>query len=304
MPETFRRRERGQRNGSESFGHGRNSDRSPLPRRFFLPLPESAHNLPPLAEEFWNTVDEGLLGADLELSAPARAAIDGHVRLLLAWNSAINLTAIRTPEQIARNHVLDSLVAASTLRALGGTSVMDIGSGGGFPGLPLAIVLPLARVALVDSIGKKARFLEVAAREVSAALAAGGADAPAIAVFAERAEDLAAKPDQRGTWDIVVARAVGTVAEVVELGLPLAKRGGHVVAWKLDGGDGSLEREIAEASRVIQATGGSAPRIIPLPTTDQIGLTGHCLVVIGKRGETPQRYPRPAGERRRSPLLS
>jgi 16S rRNA (guanine527-N7)-methyltransferase len=219
----------------------------------------------------------------------------------MAWNEAINLTALRTPEQLARNHLLDSLVAAPTLRSLGGESVLDLGSGGGFPGLPLAAVLPLRAVALVDSIGKKARFLEVAAREVTGALAtAYTADVPAVTVLGERAEDLAAQRSHRETWDVVAARAVGTVAEVAELGLPLLKRGGHVVAWKHDAGDGSLEREVADAARICQAAGGSSAYIVQLPAAERMGLVGHCLVVIDKRRQTPPRYPRPAAERRRS----
>jgi 16S rRNA (guanine527-N7)-methyltransferase len=278
------------------------------------PLPESASDLAPLSAEFWDTLDAGLAAGGLTLDAAAREAIERHVRLLLAWNSAINLTALRTAEQIARSHVLDSLIALPALRSLsqprGGTveaaasGLLDIGSGAGFPGLQLAVTLPLARVALVDSIGKKARFLGVAAREVSGALTEAGRTAPDIQALAERAEDLADEPDHREGWSLVTARAVGTVAELAELGLPLAKRGGHVVAWKLDAGDGALKREVADAARIIQAVGGGPAGIIDLPAAARVGLTGHCLVVIEKRRPTPDRYPRPAGERRRAPLLS
>ena len=305
VPETSRRRERRQSNASESFGHGRISDRSPLPRRFSLPLPESASGLPPLPAEFWQTLDDGLGEADMTLPATTRDAIDGHVRLLLAWNVAINLTALRTPEQIARNHVLDSLICVAALRDLGtAANLLDIGSGAGFPGLPLAITLPSGRTALVDSIGKKARFLAVAAAHVVEALARGGLERPAITAVAERAEDLGQRPDQREGWEIVTARAVGTIAEVAELGLPLASRGGHVVCWKLDSGGGALQAEIAAARRICQAAGGGKPRIIHLAAADRVGLSTHCLVAIEKLRPTPERYPRAAAERRRSPLLS
>jgi 16S rRNA (guanine527-N7)-methyltransferase len=268
------------------------------------PLPQSASDLPELPTEFWSTLDTGLAAAEIDLPAAARAAIDGHVRLLVAWNAAINLTALRTPEQIARGHVLDSLIAVSTLRRLKGDKVLDLGSGGGFPGLPLATMLPLRRVTLVDSIGKKARFLEVAAAEVRTALGADPArdwaTIPEINALAERAEDLAATPDHREGWDLVVARAVGTLAEVAELGLPLVKRGGHVVAWKRESAETDLAREISDARRICQAAGGSSPRIERLAAAEQVGLPGHCLVIIDKRGHTPDRYPRPANERRRA----
>ena len=194
MPETSRREEMGQRNGSGAFGHGRHPDRSPLPRRFSA-LPESADDLPPLPEEFWATVNGGLATLELPLDQAALTAIDSHVRLLVAWNAAINLTSLRDPEQIARNHVLDSLICVQPLAAAGPRSVLDLGSGGGFPGLPLAATLPVERVGLVDSVGKKAKFLAVAATSVRSALDAPDASAPEIAVFAERAEDLA---DERG----------------------------------------------------------------------------------------------------------
>src|SRR6185295_6018856 len=93
------------------------------------------------------------------LEAHARAAIGDHVRLLLAWTAAINLTAIRDPVAAAREHVLDSLAALPLLRARGTPDLLDLGSGGGFPGVPLAIGLPRARTVLVESVGKKATFL-------------------------------------------------------------------------------------------------------------------------------------------------
>jgi 16S rRNA (guanine527-N7)-methyltransferase len=266
-------------------------------------LPRDASELPKLDTVFWRVLDDGLEALGLELPAAARAAIDGHVRLLVAWNARINLTALRSSEQIARNHVLDSLICVNALRRLAGRvgSMLDIGTGGGFPALPLTAVLRPRRTALVESIGKKARFLDVAAREVQRALATDETlEVPEIEVFAERAEDLAADPEQRERWDLVTARAVGTLAEVAELGLPLTRAGGHVVAWKLDTGDGSLAREIGDARRIGQACGGAAPRIVRLDAAARVGLDGHCLVAIKKVRPTPDRYPRQPSERHRS----
>ncbi|HUR16856.1 MAG TPA: 16S rRNA (guanine(527)-N(7))-methyltransferase RsmG [Candidatus Limnocylindrales bacterium] len=290
---------RGQRNGSESFGHGRHSDRSSLLRR--NTLPDSPAELPELPAEFWRTLEDGLLLLDLTLSPPARAAIDAHVRLLVAWNEQINLTGLRTPQQIARHNVFDALLALPLMSGWkGAKSLIDIGSGGGFPGLPLALTLPLERVALVDSIGKKQRFLSVASVAATDALRTAGAEPPQIAALAARAESLAADPEQRETWDVMTSRAVGSVAEVAELGLPLIRRGGRVVAWKRDAGDGSLQREVADARRIVQACGGVPPRIVALPRAAAVGLDGHCLVVIAKARPTPERYPRDPAERRRS----
>ena len=289
-------------------------DRSSLPRptssvtsvqrRVRDQLPREARALPAQSESFWRTVDHGLIEIGLALTPGRRAAIDAQSRLLTAWNAAINLTALRTDELAARGHILDSLVAVTTLRSLAGEapSLLDIGSGPGYPGLPLAVALPARRAALVDSIGKKASFLEVVAQAAMSALRAAHEPSPEIVALRERAEDLADEPDQREAWDLVTARAVGRLAEVAELGLPLARPGGHVVAWKRDVGDGALTSEVDAALHLIHAAGGAAPEVIRLPAAERIGLGGHCLVVIAKRRPTPYRFPRPAGERRRAAL--
>jgi len=284
------------------------ADRSSLPRRASPPdrepLPRSIHELPPIEPSFWSVVDDGLAEVGLALGAGERAAIEAHVRLLLSWNARINLTALRSAEQVARGHVLDSLAALPALRNLvgPGASVLDLGSGGGYPGLPIAIALPARRMALVDSIAKKAAFLEVAASAVQDALGRAGLPAPDITAIAERAEDLADEPDQRESWDLVVARAVGSMAEVAELCLPLTRRGGSVVAWKRDAGDGALAEEVARSARICHAAGGGTPVVVTVEAAARLRLAGHCLVVIHKHRATPDRYPRPVGERRRSAL--
>ena len=290
------------------------TDRSPLPRRpppaaQRAPLPREVAGLAPLEPGFTEVFDTGLREIGLELSRAQRDAVEAHVQLLLAWNKHINLSGLRTATEIARGHVLDALVAVRALRALAGArkdvTLLDIGSGGGFPGLPLAIVLPARRAALVDSIAKKAAFLEAAAAVVSDTLRASPAPQPEIVALAERAEDLADEPDQREGWDLVVARAVGTVAEVAELGLPLARRGGYVVTWKRASdaaARAALNAEIADARSIVQAAGGAGVRVVSLAAAPKVGLEGDCLVVIRKVRPTPDRYPRPPGERRRRTL--
>ncbi len=286
------------------------ADRSSLPRRLSpsgerATLPRSADGLPPLGAEFHAILDAGLAAIPLELATQQRAAIEAHVRLLLAWNAHINLSGLRTAEQIARGHVLDALIAIPFLRSLrhraGEPTLLDLGSGGGYPGLPLAVALPARRVALVDSIAKKAAFLEAAAAVVSEALP-DSPGRPEISVLAERAEDLADEPGHREGWDVVVARAVGSVAEVAELGLPLVRPGGRVVVWKRTGDANQLKVEMEAARRISQAAGGRAPRSVPLDAATAVGLPGHCLVVIAKTRATPERYPRAPGERRRAAL--
>lgn len=266
---------------------------------------------------FWDVIDAGLGQLGETLGSGARAAIDTQARLLMAWNDHINLTSLRRPEQVARGHVLDSLAALPLLRSLAGRAgrpagsrpavrrprVLDLGSGAGYPGLPIAVALPAGSCALVESVRKKAAFLDAAAGAAMAAM--GSADQPPapISALPERAEDLADEPDQREAWDLVLARAVGSLAEVVELGLPLLAVGGHLVVWKADG-NGALAAELSAAGGVLQATGGSRPRVERADPTGSLGFPDHRLVAVRKLRPTPDRFPRPPAERRRALLLT
>lgn len=248
-------------------------------------------------------IDDGLATLQLELNAGARAAIDVHARLLRAWNAQINLTALRQPKQVAVGHVLDSLSALPLLRRLPThASLLDIGSGGGFPGVPLAAALPAVRCALVDSVAKKARFLTVAAAAVTTAMITAGQPAPSFQVLAQRAEDLAGDDRHRQQWGCVVARAVGSLAEVIELGLPLLQVGGRLIAWKSDSSDGSLQRELDASRGILRITGGRVQEVVPMAANLDAALGDHVLVVVHKERSTPNGFPRPPAERRRALL--
>lgn len=268
-------------------------------------LPTDHRTLPPLDPIFGTTLDAGLVDLGLELPSGVRAALEAQARLLLAWNDSVNLSAHRSPERIAREHVIDSLTAWSLLE--GTASLIDLGSGAGYPGLPLAAALPVPRVALVDSIGKKVRFLEAtAAAALQELRAAGQQDShpadralPAIAALNARAEDLARDPAHREAWEVITARAVAPMAELIELCLPLLRIGGRLVAWKRDDGAGSLERELAAARDVGQVCGGAS---LGIHRVTPRGLEDHRLVVIAKLRATPRQFPRPVAERRRALL--
>ena len=223
----------------------------------------------------------------MDLSPAARGAIDAHVRLLLAWTEAINLTAIREPAEVARLHVLDSLAAVPLLRAHGVRGLLDLGSGGGFPGLPIAAALGLERTLLVDSVGKKVSFLATVIR-------AAGLSAQ-VAAEQARSEALAHDPRDRGAWPAVTARAVTSLAELVELGLPLVAPGGILVAWKRE----PVAAELDAAGAALDAL-----RAGPVEVVDPgvPGLPGHRLVVVPRGGTIDPRYPRDPAERRHRPL--
>lgn len=222
----------------------------------------------------------------MEVDAAALEAIERHVRLLLAWNAAINLTAITDPEAIARLHVADSLSALDLVRAGPHGSLLDLGSGGGFPGLPLAIVLPGTRVLLVESVAKKAAFLEAARRALGLE--------ERVHVAAVRVESLA-PPSGTPAWEVVTARAIGSLADLVELALPILAPGGRLVAWKR----GDITAELEGAGRAAAALGGSEPIVRTLP--GGAGLDGHALVIVRRERPTPGGYPRDPAVRKRRP---
>jgi 16S rRNA (guanine527-N7)-methyltransferase len=255
-------------------GGGVERDREPLPTRV-----EALPELPPSYEA---ALDDGLRALGETLRPATRRAIGDHVRLMLAWTRAINLTAIREPEAVALEHVIDSLSAAPVLRARGITRLLDLGSGAGFPGVPLALGLD-ADALLVESVAKKSRFLETAVRAIDATAT--------IRVAATRAEGLAHDAAYRERWSAVVVRAVAGLADLAEVGLPLVERGGVLVAWKRL----PIEHELAVARDAIHLAGGGPVELIGSHVP---GLEDHLLVVIGKTRPSPPGYPRDTARRR------
>lgn len=275
-------------------------------------LPTDASALEPMGTAFDEALEAGLqelgLRDDEAASSVARSSYERHARLLREWGAAINLTAIRDPAEVAWRHVCDALSAVPLLRPTlsPGASLLDLGSGGGYPGLPLAAALTLARVGLLDATAKKARFLAVAGSEVERTLHSGragdaghaeGGHVPGIEAIAERAEDLAEDETERAAWDVVTARAVGSLEEVLELGLPLARVGGLVLAWKREDERGGLAVELRAAGSIIRACGGGRPDVVAVRSET---LAGHRLVAVPKLRTSPAAYPRPVSLRRAS----
>jgi 16S rRNA (guanine527-N7)-methyltransferase len=250
------------------------------------PLPTRVRDTQDLPAAYERVLDRGLVDLGIALDPAARASIDGHVRLLLAWTAAINLTAIREPAAVATGHVLDSLSAIPWLRDRAAERILDLGSGGGFPGLPVAAALAGASVTLLEPIGKKAAFLRTVVE------ATGQADR--VTVVAARAEALAADPARRAGWSIVTARAVAATADLVELAFPLLEPGGVLVAWKR----GELGAELAAARRAVDALGGGSLEVDDVAIE---GLGGHRLVRVTRGGRVPGGYPRDPAARRRRP---
>ena len=204
--------------------------------------------------------------------------------MLLEKNQVMNLTAITEPAQVATLHLLDSL--AVLLGAdFAGKTVVDVGTGAGFPGIPLAIARRDVSVTLLDSLDKRVKFLE----EVREAL-----DLQNVACVHGRAEEFAGAC--REGFDIAVSRAVASLATLCELCLPLVKVGGVFLAMKSTG----CEEEVEAARDAIRRLGGRLRESVDytIPTT----AVTHRLLVIEKRSPTPGKYPRPFAQMKKQPL--
>ncbi|GAB4513602.1 MAG: 16S rRNA (guanine(527)-N(7))-methyltransferase RsmG [Anaerolineae bacterium] len=221
----------------------------------------------------------------LTLSAEQVAAFDLYAQALAAWNAHTNLTAIIEPEAVRVRHFLDSLSLVGLVK--GSSTVLDVGTGAGFPGLPLAMVYPDVQVTLLESTGKKIKFLEHIAQQLGL---------KNVHTLNARAEDAGHLPDQRGRYDVVVARAVARMPALVEYLLPFARVGGKVIAMKGD----TAQQETQDAKHALQLLGGRLNRIesVQLPGLEQT----HYLVIIEKTDPTPAGYPRKPGIPTRKPL--
>ncbi|HWE94765.1 MAG TPA: 16S rRNA (guanine(527)-N(7))-methyltransferase RsmG [Tepidisphaeraceae bacterium] len=231
--------------------------------------------------ELWNTL---AARANVVLDASQHERLSRYLDLLFEANATMNLTRITDRAAAEVQHIGDSLTLLPYLPA-GPIVVADVGSGGGVPGIPLAIARPDAQVLLIESTKKKAVFLERAAT----ALALTN-----VRVTGERAEDIG-QSGRRQTFDVAVARAVATLDWLAEWCLPLVKSGGKVLAMK---GKRAAE-ELPLATKAIRMLGGGEPltHAVQLP-----GAENYVIIEIPKVGKSDKRYPRPATEAKGKPI--
>ena len=213
---------------------------------------------------------------------------EAYAALLLRANARLNLTRVTEPREVARLHLLDAVAAIQLLDASGAETAVDLGSGGGVPGIPLALARPDVRWLLVDSVGKKVAVL----LEFVEALGLSN-----VAVIAERAETLGQSPDHRERYDLVAARACAALPVLAELALPLLSVGGTLLAWKGPLGEGDDELRLGRAAAAL--LGGGEIRVLPAGPPS---LGGHTFTVVRKERATPAQFPRRPGEPGRRPL--
>ena len=201
----------------------------------------------------------------------------------------LSLTALTDPEAVQRRHFLEPLALLAALEeidALGETAI-DIGSGAGFPGLPIKIVRPALNLTLLEANAKRAAFLERLVQRLSL---------EQVTVVNDRAEEVAHNPEHREAYELVLARAVAPLPTLVELTLPFLRLGGVLAAPK--GSD--APREVREAAAALRACGGHVESIHPLHIPD--AETSPTLVIVRKVSDTPQRFPRRTGIPAKRPL--
>jgi 16S rRNA (guanine527-N7)-methyltransferase len=225
---------------------------------------------------------------NLDLTPAQVSQFETYAQELVVWNERVNLTAITAPESVAVRHFLDSLSIVQAVPMKAGLRVVDVGTGAGFPGLPLAMIYPDIHVVLMEATGKKINFLDHMAQTLGL---------KNVETLKARAEDAGHMPEHRARYDLVLARAVARLPSLLEYLLPLASVGGVCIAMK-----GKTAREEAEDSaKALSILGGR------LRAIQQIQLPGvedeHHLVIVEKTAVTPAAYPRKPGIPTQKPLI-
>ena len=228
---------------------------------------------------------------DVEITDVLYQRLDTYARLLVEWNEKMNLTAITDPVGVAVKHFTDSLTAAPLLPE-GKFSLIDVGTGAGFPGVPLALLRKDCSLTLLDSLNKRLTFLDAVCHEV-------GLNANLVHA---RAEEGGRKPELRERFDVATARAVAALPTLCEYCLPFVKVGGRFLALK--GPDGDREQEAA--ARAVSTLGGKfvGAKTLTLPAQPEDGVESMTrrLVEIAKVAPTPAKYPRSSAKIAKQPL--
>ena len=235
-----------------------------------------------------STLVDGCRQLNIELSDEQIRQFICYYEMMTEKNKVMNLTAITEWEEVLTRHFLDSLLVCRVVDLSGKSlTVLDLGTGAGFPGIPLKIAFPQLRVTLADSLNKRIVFLN----EVIEAL-----QLKEISAVHARAEELGHRKEYREKYDLVVSRAVANLSSLSEYCIPFVKTGGRFISYKST----NIDTEYQDSKRAFSILGGRSEgvKILPLPETD----LERSFVIVDKVKDTPLKYPRKAGTPSREPL--
>lgn len=242
-----------------------------------------------MTEEFVRLIDAGCLGLSLELSDTQKEQFYRYYELLTEWNQVMNLTAITELSDVVTKHFIDSILAVQVLSDIKTSTYhcVDVGTGAGFPGIPLKIAFPQLQVTLIDSLNKRVGFLNEVIRKL---------ELTEITAVHGRAEDLGRSAEYREKFDLCISRAVANMSTLSEYCLPFVQIGGLFLPYK----SGRAEEEIKVSESAIKKLGGEifSTETVVLPGTD----VERSFVFVKKVGITPKKYPRKAGTPAKEPL--
>ena len=224
---------------------------------------------------------------NLELSEKQYEQFIKYMRLVQEWNEKINLTAITEDEEVVKKHFIDCIKAFKSEPIKNAKTVIDVGTGAGFPGIPLKIYRPDLNVTLVDSLNKRINFLNLVVRELGL---------KNVKTIHSRAEDGARKPELREKFDVATSRAVANLSTLSEYLIPLVKVGGKCICMKA----ANATEEIDQAKKAISVLCGAISKVdeFCLPQSD----IGRTIIEIKKEKSTPNKYPRKAGLPSKEPI--
>ena len=223
----------------------------------------------------------------MKLTEEQNLKLEKYMEGILSWNEKVNLTNITDPAEFRIKHNADSLMCVDFPEFQSAKNVIDVGTGGGFPGIPLAVYAPDKNFTLLDSLNKRLKIIDELA---------GSLDISNITLVHGRAEDIAKTKEHREKYDLCVSRAVSNLATLSEYCLPFIKVGGYLLAYKGPG----AEQEAEDAAKALKILGG---RLVGIreTTMEEYGLD-HRILVIEKVRNTPKTYPRKAGTPLKDPL--
>ena len=234
------------------------------------------------------TLKSGAAKIGIQLTPEQLNAFETYFRELTDWNRKVNLTSITGYQEVQLKHFLDSLTAAAAYRFSGPLRVIDVGTGGGLPGLPLKIAFPGLRLTLLEATARKTKFLEY----LVSRLGVNG-----VEIVTGRAEEIAHFSQYREKYDVAVSRAVAPLPALVELTLPFCRLGGALIAYK----KGDIQAELQNSDGAIEAMGGKLKEIKAV--SRDLFDDNRCLVIIEKIEATQEKYPRRPGIPEKRPVL-